>query len=186
MAASAGKGAPPGKATASDKGAPPGKARAERAKSDAPPIKVLASNRRARHDYDIVKVVEAGLVLMGSEIKSVRAGRISLQEAYVSIDGGEAWLVGANIASWQAASYSDHDPTRRRKLLLAAKEIFELGRTVQLKGLTLVPLRVYLKGGWAKLEVGVGRGKKRFDKRDSLKERDVAREVARATARTDR
>lgn len=157
-----------------------------RAKGDAPPVKVLASNRRARHDYEIVKVVEAGLVLLGSEIKSVRAGRVSLQEAYVAIDGGEAWLVGAHIAPWQAGSYSDHDPLRRRKLLLAAKEIFELGRTVQLKGLTLVPLRLYLKGGWAKLEVGVGRGKKHYDKRESLKDRDSAREMARATARADR
>lgn len=157
-----------------------------RAKGDAPAVKVLASNRRARHDYEIVKTVEAGLVLLGSEIKSVRAGRISLQEAYVAVEGGEAWLVGAHIAPWQAGSYSDHDPLRRRKLLLGRKEIFELSRTVQQKGLTLVPLRLYLKGGWAKLEVGVGRGKKHYDKRESLKERDSAREMARATARADR
>ena len=156
-------------------------------KAEGPaPVKVVATNRRARHDFEITRTLEAGIVLLGSEIKSLRAGRVSLQEAYVAIDRGEAWLVGANFASWQAASYSDHDPLRRRKLLLKSKEIFELGRTVQLKGMTLVPMRLYLKGGWAKLEIGVGRGKKLYDKRDSLKQRDTAREMARATARSDR
>ncbi|MFN8423547.1 MAG: SsrA-binding protein SmpB [Anaerolineae bacterium] len=165
---------------------PVGGGRAARPPKKDGGVKVVATNRRARHDFEITRTIEAGIALTGSEIKSVRGGRVSLQEAYVAVDRGEAWLVGANIASWQAASYSDHDPLRRRKLLLKAKEIFELGRTVQLKGMTLVPMRLYLKGGWAKLEVGVGRGKKLYDKRDSMKARDAARDVARATARTDR
>lgn len=148
--------------------------------------KTVATNRRARHDYHIDETLEAGLVLTGTEIKSVRAGRISLQESYVAIDGGEAWLEGAHVAEYEHAGYAGHDPLRRRKLLLHKKEIRELAQRVRLKGATLVPLRVYLKNGRAKLEVALARGKKLHDKRQAIRDRDTRREVARELARRDR
>ncbi len=159
--------------------------------AQSPPVaergeKTVASNRRARHDYHIDETLEAGMVLTGSEIKSVRAGRISLQEAYVAIDGGEAWLEGAHIADYEHAGYARHEPLRRRKLLLHKKQIRELAQTVKLKGTTLVPLRVYLKDGRAKLEVALARGKKLYDKRQAIRERDTKREVEREMARRDR
>jgi SsrA-binding protein len=146
----------------------------------------VASNRRARHDYFIQATVEAGLVLTGSEIKSVRAGKVSLQESFVTIEAGEAWLEGAHIADYPLAGYAHHDPLRRRKLLLHKKEIRDLAQRVQVKGFTLVPLRVYLKDGRAKLELALARGKKLYDKRQSLRERDAQREVERAIARHER
>lgn len=148
--------------------------------------KTVATNRRARHDFAIEDVLEAGLVLMGSEIKSVRAGKVSLQEAFVALDGGEAWLEGAHIADYAMAGYIRHEPLRRRKLLLHRKEIFELARRVQVKGYTLVPLRLYLKAGRAKLELGVAKGKKLYDKREAIRERDTQRDMARELARRDR
>lgn len=123
---------------------------------------------------------------MGSEIKSVRAGKVSLQEAYVALEGGEAWLEGAHIADYEMAGYIRHEPLRRRKLLLHRKQIFELGRRVQVKGYTLVPLRMYLKHGRAKLEIGVAKGKKLHDKRQAIRERDTQRDMARELARRDR
>ena len=146
----------------------------------------VASNRRARHDYHIDGSLEAGLVLMGSEIKSVRNGKVSLQEAYVVLDRGEAWLENAHIADYERAGYIRHEPLRRRKLLLHRKEIFELGRQVQIKGYTIVPLRLYLKNGRAKLEIGVAKGKKLYDKRQTIRDRDVRRDVERELARRER
>ena len=146
-------------------------------------LRVVASNRRARHDYFIDETFEAGLVLTGSEIKSVRGGKVSLQQAYVQIDGREAWLVGAHIAGYSHAGYADHEPTRQRKLLLHRRQIDRLHVAVQHKGLTIVPLRLYLKDGWAKLEIGVARGKKHHDKRHSLRERESRRDMDRALAR---
>lgn len=141
--------------------------------------KTVATNRRARHDYHILATYEAGLVLTGSEIKSIRAGKVSLQEAYAVIENGEAWLVGAHIASYPLAGYADHLPTRRRKLLLHRREIRNLAHEVRAKGVTLVPLRLYLRDGRAKLELAVARGKKQYDKREAIRKREVERELER-------
>ncbi len=141
--------------------------------------KTVASNRRARHEYHIISTLEAGLVLTGSEIKSVRAGRVSLQEAYAVIENGEVWLVGAHIASYPLAGYADHEPTRRRKLLLHAREIRQLAHEVRAKGVTLVPLRMYLRDGRAKIELALARGKKQYDKREAIRRRETQRELER-------
>ena len=142
-------------------------------------VKVVSTNRKARFEYFVSDTYEAGLVLKGTEIKSIRQGKMSLQEAYVRTDGEEAWLVGAHIAPYEQASTAQHSPTRDRKLLLHKKEIRQLWNAVRIKGMTIVPLRVYLKAGRAKLEIGVARGKKQYDKRESIKERDIQRESSR-------
>jgi SsrA-binding protein len=142
-------------------------------------IKTVASNRKARFEYHILDSYEAGMVLRGTEIKSIRKGQISLQEAYVRTDGQEAWLVGAHIAPYEHASAKQHEPDRDKKLLLNKREIREIWNEVRIKGMTVIPLRVYLKGGKAKLEIGLAKGKRQYDKRDSIKERDIAREESR-------
>lgn len=141
--------------------------------------RVIATNRKARHEYEILEVSEAGMVLMGSEIKSIRGGNVSLQEAYVAIESGEAWLVNAYIAPYEWAGYAGHEARRRRKLLLHRKEIRTLYHELRAKGVTLVPLRLYLKDGRAKLEIGLARGKKLFDKRQAIRERETKRQTAR-------
>jgi SsrA-binding protein len=141
----------------------------------------VAENRKARHDYLIEETIEAGIALVGTEIKSVRAGRVNLRESYVRIEGGEAWLLNAHIAVWpQAGAWFNHEPTRRRKLLLHREEIERLRGKVEQKGLTLVPLKIYFVRGRAKVEVAVARGKKLYDKREALAERDSQREIERA------
>ncbi len=143
--------------------------------------KLITSNRQARHDYFIQESVEAGLALSGTEIKSIRAGRVNLRDAYARIEGHEAWLIGMHISPYeQAGSYFQHDPTRPRKLLLHRREIDHLRGQLGQKGLTLVPLRLYLKRGRAKIELGLAKGKKLYDKRDSLAERDARRDIERA------
>jgi SsrA-binding protein len=142
-------------------------------------IKVVASNRKAHHDYTILETFEAGIALLGSEIKSVRDSHVSLGEAYVRAEGGELWLVGAHISHYSPASYMGHEPTRSRKLLMHGKQIRNLFAKLTEKGLTLVPLRMYLKGSTAKLEIGLGRGKKLYDKREAIKRRDEEREMDR-------
>jgi SsrA-binding protein len=142
-------------------------------------IKVTATNRKAHHDYTILETFEAGIALLGSEIKSVRDGHVSLGEAYVRLEGGELWLVGAHIARYEAASYMGHEPTRSRKLLMHRKQILNLAADLQEKGLTLVPLRMYLKGRTAKLEIGLGRGKKLYNKKETIKSREEEREMER-------
>lgn len=141
-------------------------------------IKIVSTNKKARFEYFILETFEAGLVLKGTEIKSVRSGQISLQEAYVRTNGAEIWLVGAHVAPYEHASAYQHDPKRDRKLLMHKKEIHKLFDEVRIKGMTLVPIRVYLKGGKAKLEIGLAKGKKQYDKRESIKERDVERETS--------
>jgi SsrA-binding protein len=143
-------------------------------------IKVIATNRKANHDYFLLDRFEAGLVLLGSEIKSIRAGQISIKEAYVQTDRNEAWLVDAHVALYDPASRENHEPKRRRKLLLHRKEIDELREGTTLKGLTIIPLRVYLKDGRAKIEIALARGKKHYDKRATIAKRDAEREMARA------
>ncbi len=142
-------------------------------------IKVVATNRKAHHDYNILETYEAGIALLGSEIKSVRDNRVSLGEAYVRADGGELWLVGAHIARYEAASYMSHEPTRARKLLMHRKQIRLLLGKLTEKGLTLVPLRMYIKERTAKLEIGLGRGKKLYDKRETIMRRESDREIER-------
>ncbi len=142
-------------------------------------VKVVATNKKARFEYFIEETFEAGLVLKGTEIKSIRMGQISLQEAYVRTDGQQAWLVGAHVAPYEHASAYQHDPSRERKLLLHKREIKTLWDAVRIKGMTIVPIRVYLKAGKAKLEIGIAKGKKQYDKRESIKERDIARENSR-------
>ncbi len=146
-------------------------------------VKTVSSNRKARFEYFIQDIYEAGMVLKGTEIKSIRKGQISLQEAYVRTDGEQAWLVGAHVAPYEHASAFQHDPDRERKLLLNKREIREIWDAVRIKGMTIVPIRVYLKNGKAKLEIGVAKGKKQYDKRDSIKQRDMEREEARVEHR---
>ena len=145
------------------------------------PDKTVAVNRRARHQYAIEETLEAGLALTGTEIKSVRAGRVNLAEAYARIERGEAWLIGAHIAPYEQGNRNNHEPTRTRKLLLHRDQISELVGRTQAKGFTLVPLKLYIRNGMAKLELGIGKGKKAFDKRRTIAERDARRELERAT-----
>ena len=147
------------------------------------PIKIIAKNRKARHDYHIEDTLEAGMVLTGSEIKSIRAGQINLRDSYATIRNGEAWLINAHIAPYKQASHQNHEPRRDRKLLLHRREINRLIGKLQEKGLTLVPLKLYLKNGRAKVEMGLARGKKPYDKRQTLRESDDRRQMDRAMGR---
>jgi SsrA-binding protein len=142
-------------------------------------IKVVASNRKAGFEYFLLEHFEAGLALQGSEIKSIRAGQVSLAEAYVETDGREAWLIEAHIAPYLQANRFNHDPKRPRRLLLHKKEIRKLWNEVRQKGVTIIPLKVYLKDGRAKLEIALAKGKKLHDKRDAIARRDQDREIAR-------
>jgi SsrA-binding protein len=148
-------------------------------------LKVVSTNKKARFEFFILETFEAGLVLKGTEIKSVRNGQISLQEAYVRTNGEEIWLVGAHIAPYENASAYQHDPKRDRKLLMHKKQIRKIFDEVRIKGMTIVPIRVYLKDGKAKLEIGLAKGKKQYDKRDAIKERDVERETSRRNSSWD-
>ena len=141
---------------------------------------VLATNRHAFHDYFIEETIEAGISLTGSEIKSVRAGQINLKESYAQIRDGEAWLLASHIAPYDPSSRDNHDPVRDRRLLLHRREIARLQEKMKLKGYTLVPTRVYLKNNRAKLELGLARGKKQYDKRQTIAARDAKREIERA------
>lgn len=147
-------------------------------------VKVLATNRKASFEYFLLEHFEAGLALQGSEIKSVRAGQVSLSEAYVSIeDNLQAWLINAHIAPYESASRYNHDPKRPRRLLLHKKEIRKLWDAVRQKGVTIVPVKVYLKEGRAKLEIALAKGKKLYDKRATIAERDMLREMDRDRGR---
>lgn len=143
--------------------------------------KTLVDNRRARHDYELGDRYEAGIALVGSEVKSLRAGKGNLQEAFVMLRSDGAWLVGCHISPYEQANLFNHDPTRKRQLLLHHHELAKLRKATGEKGMTLVPTRIYLKGSRVKLEVAVGRGRKHHDKREAIKERDARLEIARAT-----
>jgi SsrA-binding protein len=142
--------------------------------------RVVTTNRRAFHEYFVVETVETGIVLSGTEIKSIREGKISISEAYARIADGELWLIGSRISPYSHGSYTNHDPDRPRKLLAHRAEIEELRESVERRGMTIVPLRVVLKQGKAKVELGVARGKKLYDKRASEAEREASRDVARS------
>ena len=141
--------------------------------------KTIATNRKARHEYEILETYEAGLVLRGTEVKSLREGQVTFKDSYASISNQEAWLVGCHIPPYHHGTDANHDPDRSRKLLLHRREIERLLGKVAERGLTLVPLRLYFKEGRAKLEIGLGRGRKLHDKRNALRERDARREMAR-------
>jgi len=145
-------------------------------------IKIVANNRKASFEYFLLEKFEAGLVLNGSEIKSIRAGQMSIQESYVDIENGEqAWLVEAHIAPYEQANRFNHDPKRKRKLLLHKKQIRELWNNIRIKGMTVIPTRVYLKDGRAKIEIALAKGKKAYDKRATIAKRDEARSAERET-----
>ncbi len=141
--------------------------------------KVLATNRKAYHDYELGERYEAGIALLGSEIKSVRAGQMNLRDSYVAVEGHELWLINAHISPYDLAR-ENHDPRRPRKLLLHKKQIAELGKKVQERGYTILPLQVYLVKGRAKVEIAPGRGRRQYDKRKVLAEKESERDIARA------
>ena len=142
-------------------------------------IKMVAGNKKAYHDYFILEKYEAGIELFGTEVKSVRMGRCSIKEAYVDIKGGEMYVDGMHISPYEKGNIFNREPLRRRKLLMHSYEIRKLGQKVQEKGLTLVPLQVYLKGSLVKVEVGLARGKKLYDKREDIARKDMKREAQR-------
>ncbi len=146
-------------------------------------IKIVATNRKAYHNYSVEDTLEAGIALTGSEIKSIRSGRVSLGEAYVRLESNEMWLLNAHIARYEAASHQSHEPTRRRKLLLHRKEIAILTTKIAEKGFTLVPLKLYIKGRIAKVEIALARGKRLYDKRQTIIRREMEREIGRALRR---
>jgi len=150
---------------------------------EAERVKVVATNRRARRNYTVVETVEAGLSLLGSEVKSMREGRLDLKDSYALVRGGEAYLIGAYIGPYEFARDGGHDPERERKLLLHRREIDRIGGQIAEKGLTLVPLQIYFKDGKAKVELGLAKGKTTYDKRETIRERDHEREMDRAAAR---
>jgi len=141
--------------------------------------KVVASNKKAKFEYFLLEHFEAGIELLGSEIKSIRAGNISLAESYIEVDGRQAWLTNAHIAPYEQANRYNHDPRRPRRLLLHKREIRELWNSVRQKGVTIVPVRVYLKDGIAKIDIAIAKGKKLYDKREEIARRDMQREVER-------
>ncbi|HOB88718.1 MAG: SsrA-binding protein SmpB [Bacillota bacterium] len=142
--------------------------------------KVVATNRKAYHDYHIGETYEAGIVLTGTEIKSVRQGMVSLRDSFARVENGEVFLYNMNVSPYDAGNRFNHEPRRTRKLLLNKSEIRKLATKTQEKGFTLVPLKVYLKNGWAKVELALARGKRLYDKREDIKKRDIRRQVDRA------
>jgi SsrA-binding protein len=146
-------------------------------------VKIVATNRKAGFEYFLYDRFEAGLALKGSEIKSIRSGQISLAEAYIRVDEDQAWLIEAHIAPYIQANRFNHDPKRPRRLLLHRKEIREMWDAVRQKGVTIVPTRVYLKNGRAKLEIAIAKGKKLHDKREAIAKRDAEREMDREASR---
>jgi len=142
-------------------------------------IKIIVTNRKARHNYEIMDSVEAGMVLLGSEVKSLRAGKGSLLDAYARVTKGEVWIIGMHISTYDQATFQNHDPLRERKLLLNKNEIKKLARKVDEKGFTLIPLKLYFKNNRVKVELGIARGKRKYDKKAAIAERDAKRDVDR-------
>ena len=142
-------------------------------------VKVVITNRRARHEYELLDRVEAGIELQGTEVKSLRAGKVNLQEAYCTVDGKGLQLQGCHIAPYEHGGYANHEATRSRRLLLHKREIEKFKKGIEQKGLTIVPLKIYFKQGWAKVEIALARGKKLHDKRRDIAERDTQRRLDR-------
>ncbi|MEW6052313.1 MAG: SsrA-binding protein SmpB [Nitrospirota bacterium] len=143
-------------------------------------MKVICQNRKAYHDYHIEEAVEAGISLLGTEVKSLREGKANLKDSYVVIKAGEAFLLNCHISPYSHGNIMNHDPVRTRKLLLHRKEIDRMGGKAAAKGYSLIPLKIYFKGSFAKIEVGLAKGKRLFEKRDTIKEREARREIERA------
>ena len=152
-------------------------------KAPAGDIKIVATNRKATHDYSLEERFEAGLVLLGTEIKAIRAGQANLREGYVQLRNGELYLVNTHISTYEPAGQSSHDPLRPRKLLLHRKEIARIATRLNERGFTLIPLKIYLKNGRAKIEIALARGKRQYDKRQAIAERDSQREIQRELGR---
>ncbi len=148
-------------------------------------VKTVATNRKAHFEFFLLDTFEAGLALQGTEIKSIRAGQISITEAFIKIEEGQGWLVNAHIAPYDPGSYNNHDPKRPRRLLLHKRELRQMWEAVRQKGMTIVPVKVYLKEGRAKLEVAIARGKKLYDKRAEIAKKDLARDFERQRQRND-
>ena len=144
------------------------------------PQRISISNRKARHEYFILEALEAGIVLTGTEVKSLRKGNANLQDSYAEVRSGEVWLEGMHISPYEQGNINNHEPRRKRKLLLQRKQIRKLMGGMKEKGLTLIPLSVYFKGPYAKVELALARGKKSYDKRDAIAKRDAERDIARA------
>jgi len=144
--------------------------------------RVVASNRRARHEFEILETFEAGLVLRGTEVKSLRTGQVNFKDSYATVKSHELWLLGCHISPYSHGTDANHDPERDRKLLLHRREISRLTGKIAERGLTLVPLRLYLKDGRVKIEIGLARGRKLHDKRSALREKDVKREMDKAAS----
>jgi SsrA-binding protein len=149
-------------------------------------LQIVANNRKARHLYHILETLEAGLVLTGTEVKSLRAGRANLGDAYAMVENGEVWLMKLHISPYEQGNQFNHEPLRKRKLLVHRRDIQRLIGKTQEKGLTLIPLRLYFRGGWAKVELGLAKGKKSHDKREDIAKRDADRDIARALSRKGR
>ena len=148
-------------------------------------IKTVATNRKAYHEYHILETFEAGIELLGSEVKSLREGKASLKEGYVLVKDGQAWMVGAHINAYSHTGHTGHKPTRDRRLLLHKREILKINKKLTEKGLTAVPLKLYFKRGWLKVEIALAKGKKLYDKRETKKKRDVERDIQRALSDTE-
>jgi len=147
--------------------------------SDTDKIKIIATNRKANFEYEILSRYEAGMVITGTEVKSLREGKVNMQEAYGRIINNEAWIVNSHINEYKFGNINNHEPLRTRKLLLNKKEIRKIKQELQEKGLTLVPLKMYFKGSLVKMEIGIARGKKLYDKRESIKKRETERKLSR-------
>ena len=160
--------------------AKPPRPQTTRPASKAPLFHTVSVNRRARFEYDVIESVEAGLVLKGTEIKAIREGRINIQNAYAQVDGGELWLLNCHIPPYSAGNVHNHDPLRPRKLLLRREQMASLIGQASQKGYTLIPLRLYLKGHWAKVDLGLCRGRRLYDKRQVIARREDEREMERA------
>jgi SsrA-binding protein len=152
-------------------------------KSEPAGIKIIAKNKKARHEYEILDTWEAGLVLVGTEVKALRNGRVNLGDSYGEIRNGEAWIVKMHIGPYEMGNRENHEPFRRRKLLLTRREIRKIRPKVEEQGLTLVPLQIYFKKGLVKMQIGLGRGKKLHDKREAKAKQDVQRRIAKETGR---
>ena len=146
---------------------------------------IVSTNRKAYHEFQIIEVLEAGLELLGSEVKSLREGKASLKESYIKIRKGQAWMVGVHISAYSHTGFSGHEPLRDRRLLLHKNEIYKINQKLSEKGLTALPLKLYFnKRGWLKVEVGLAKGKKLYDKRDTKKRRDIERDIQREMKKT--
>jgi len=153
------------------------------AKDGKPHIKVVADNRRARHEYEIIEVVEAGIELSGTEVKSMRMGRANLSDSFARVDNGELWLHNCNISPYDHGNRFNHEPMRKRRLLMHKREILKLKQRMNEKGLTLVPLKLFFKGNWAKIDLALAKGRQLYDKREAIAKKDSNRQIERLMKR---